>query len=78
MMISEKLTGERIALSAVGVLFPWIALGSCIASFREWSIDVTTKPLLQYTACKTYKVLEESQLLKCYYGSATKQFLPLS
>lgn len=47
-MITVKLTGERIALSAVGVLFPWIALGSCIASCSEGSIDVGTKALLQF------------------------------
>lgn len=59
-MITERLTGERIALSAVGVLFPWIALGSCIASFREWIIDVTTKPFLQYPAYRCLKYLRRA------------------
>lgn len=35
MMITVKLRGERIALSAVGVLFPWNALGSCIMQYKE-------------------------------------------
>lgn len=66
-MITVKLTGEGIAVSAVGVLFPWIALGSFIASFSEGNIDVGTKPLLQ-CVCEIYKVLEWSQLLQCYYA----------
>lgn len=48
MMITVKPTGERIAVSAVGVLFLWIALGICSASCSKEGIDVETKPFLQY------------------------------
>lgn len=53
MMITVKLTGMRMAGSPVGVLFTWIAYGSCIASFRKRYIDVGTKSPSQ---CIIYKI----------------------
>lgn len=46
-------------MSAVGVLFPWIALGSCIASCIEESIDDGTEPLSHAYAKKKKKEEEE-------------------